>query len=129
MLFLSRCCQAGGHSHGLSHGMVSWPLAWFLVSEGCMSAAVHDVLLSDTLIEIFGSSFAAIVTIEGSPEHVPFSFRVFSALESTVYRALVHLHHELLLLFQYLHYGQIRISSGYIMRPATCQSKLTVVGH
>ena len=61
-----------------------------------MSAAVHDVLLSDTLILIFGSSFAAIVTIEGSPEHVPFCFRVLSALESTVYRALVHLHHELL---------------------------------
>ena len=94
MLFLSRCCQAGGHSHGLSHGMVSWPLAWF--SEGCMSAAVHDVLLSDTLIKIFGSSFAAIVTIEGSPEHVPFCFRVLSALQSAVYRACVHLHHEFL---------------------------------
>ena len=62
-----------------------------------MATDVHDVLFGNTLIERLG--IAAIVAIEGGPEHVPLFLRIISALKSASNRALVHLTHEGLELF------------------------------
>ena len=62
-----------------------------------MATDVHDVLFGNTLVVRLG--IAAVVAIEGGPEHVPLLLRIISALKSASNRALVHFTHEGLELF------------------------------
>ena len=70
--------------------MVTWPvspaepMARFRASEGCMATDVHDILFGNTLVVRLG--IAAVVAIEGGPDHVPLLLRIISGLESATNR-------------------------------------------
>ena len=55
-----------------------------------MFGDVIEIILGDAIVGILGPALATIVSIEGSPEHVPLLFRVLSALLSELYINFVY---------------------------------------